>query len=124
VDILNSGGSIVDGTTAKLSSNDNDQTSAAIYEYSVWANPGDELTFVPRDSRYINLVVFLITVSSRLSGGLRFLQYLIHVSMYMWTVSITFSLLLEAAFGFCFPPPPHTHFINLFIVLVCKLSSF
>ncbi|XP_062143584.1 uncharacterized protein LOC133851267 [Alnus glutinosa] len=51
VDILNSGGNIVDGTTAKLSSNDNDQTSAAIYEYSVWANPGDKLTFVPRDSR-------------------------------------------------------------------------
>lgn len=64
MDILNSGGSVVDGTTAKLSSNDNDQTSAAIYEYSVWANPGDKLTFVPRDSRYINLVVFLIIVSS------------------------------------------------------------
>ncbi|GLT64134.1 hypothetical protein SLA2020_366440 [Shorea laevis] len=51
VDILDSGGSVVDGDTAKLSSNDNDQTSAAIYEYNVWANPGDKLTFVPRDSR-------------------------------------------------------------------------
>ncbi|XP_041018341.1 nodal modulator 1 [Juglans microcarpa x Juglans regia] len=51
VDILNSEGSVVDGTTAKVSSNDNDQTSNAMYEYSVWANPGDKLTFVPRDPR-------------------------------------------------------------------------
>lgn len=59
VDILNSGGSVVDGTTAKLNSNDKDQASPAIYEYSLWANPGDKLTFVPRDSRYVYLAIFL-----------------------------------------------------------------
>lgn len=58
LDILNGEGSVVDGTTAKVSSNDNDQISSATYEYSVWANPGDKLTFVPRDPRYIYLVVF------------------------------------------------------------------
>lgn len=50
VDIL-TGGYVVDGTTAKLSSNDNDQTRVSTYEFSVWANHGDKLTFVPRDSR-------------------------------------------------------------------------
>ncbi|XP_034210549.1 nodal modulator 1 isoform X2 [Prunus dulcis] len=50
VDILSSGGSIIDGTTARLTSSENDQ-SAAVYEYSVWANLGEKLTFVPRDSR-------------------------------------------------------------------------
>lgn len=52
VDILSSGGSIIDGTTARLTSSENDQ-SAAVYEYSVWANLEEKLTFVPRDSRCI-----------------------------------------------------------------------
>ncbi|KAK2968332.1 hypothetical protein RJ640_021721 [Escallonia rubra] len=46
VDILNN-----EGTVSKLISNGNDQSRAAVYEYSTWANPGEELTFVPRDSR-------------------------------------------------------------------------
>ncbi|BFG23849.1 hypothetical protein CerSpe_101230 [Prunus speciosa] len=50
VDILSSGGSIIDGTTARLTSSENDQ-SAAVYEYSVWANLGEKLTFIPQDSR-------------------------------------------------------------------------
>ncbi|XP_058008575.1 uncharacterized protein LOC110645700 isoform X2 [Hevea brasiliensis] len=49
VDILNSGGSAIDGTIANLASSD--QTSIALYEYSLWANLGQKLTFVPRDSR-------------------------------------------------------------------------
>ncbi|KAL4602871.1 hypothetical protein ACB092_10G084400 [Castanea dentata] len=51
VDILNGGGEVIDGTTAKLSSIEKDQTGAAIYEYSIWVNPGDKLTILPRDSR-------------------------------------------------------------------------
>jgi hypothetical protein len=58
VDILNGEGEVVDGATAKLSSIENDQTSAAIYEYSIWANPGVKLIFRPWDSRYIRLVAF------------------------------------------------------------------
>ncbi|XP_068304702.1 uncharacterized protein [Pyrus communis] len=50
VDILNAGGSIIDETTAWLSSSGNDQ-SAVVYEYSAWANRGERLTFVPRDPR-------------------------------------------------------------------------
>ncbi|KAK3034632.1 hypothetical protein RJ639_033587, partial [Escallonia herrerae] len=46
VDILNN-----EGTVSKLISNGNDQSRAAVYGYSTWANPGEELTFVPRDSR-------------------------------------------------------------------------
>ncbi|XP_050236465.1 uncharacterized protein LOC126686455 [Mercurialis annua] len=51
VDILNSDGNVVDGTTADLASSAIDQTSTALYEYSVWVNLGEKLTFVPRDSR-------------------------------------------------------------------------
>ena len=58
MDILNGGGEVIDGTTAKLSSIEKDQTSAAIYEYSVWVNPGDKLTVLPRDSRCIHLAAF------------------------------------------------------------------
>lgn len=53
MDILNSGGIFLDSTTAMLTSNANDQTNAAVYEYSIWANLGEELVFVPRDPRYI-----------------------------------------------------------------------
>lgn len=51
VDILNSAGSVVDGTTANLSSSGSDQTTTGLYEYSVWANLGEKLIFGPRDSR-------------------------------------------------------------------------
>ncbi|WCJ22340.1 Carbohydrate-binding-like fold [Euphorbia peplus] len=49
VDMLNSEGSIVDGTAAISSGSD--QTSTAFYEYSVWASFGQKFNFVPRDSR-------------------------------------------------------------------------
>ncbi|KAI9099060.1 hypothetical protein K1719_024827 [Acacia pycnantha] len=51
VDIQNGGDSVIDVTNAIRSSDGKDQTSTAIYEYSVWANPGEKLTFVPRDPR-------------------------------------------------------------------------
>ncbi|GAV83060.1 CarboxypepD_reg domain-containing protein [Cephalotus follicularis] len=51
VDILNSEGVVTDGTTAQLASNEKYQTSTAVYVYSVWANPGEKLTFIPSDSR-------------------------------------------------------------------------
>lgn len=51
VDILNSDGEVFDASLASIVSDGNAQTSTAVYEYSVWANLGDVLTFVPRDSR-------------------------------------------------------------------------
>ncbi|XP_062006215.1 uncharacterized protein LOC133723403 [Rosa rugosa] len=51
VDILNTGGSIIDSTTAGLTSTGNEQASYSVYEFSVWANLGEKLTFVPRDPR-------------------------------------------------------------------------
>ncbi|KAH7862687.1 hypothetical protein Vadar_008104 [Vaccinium darrowii] len=51
VDILNSEGTLLDGTAARLVPSENDKASAAVYEYSVWANPGEKLTFTPQDSR-------------------------------------------------------------------------
>ncbi|KAJ9187887.1 hypothetical protein P3X46_003301 [Hevea brasiliensis] len=51
VDILNSAGSVIDATSANLASSGSDQTSTGLYEYSVWANLGQKLTFVPRDTR-------------------------------------------------------------------------
>ncbi|XP_028797029.1 nodal modulator 1 isoform X2 [Neltuma alba] len=51
VDIQNGGASVIDAAKAILSSDGKDETSTAIYEYSVWANPGEKLTFIPRDPR-------------------------------------------------------------------------
>ncbi|XP_031274126.1 nodal modulator 1 [Pistacia vera] len=51
VNIFNSDVILVDKTTAVLTSNANDQTSNVVYEYSVWANLGEKLTFVPLDPR-------------------------------------------------------------------------
>lgn len=60
MDILDGAGSISNRTTATLASPANDQTSYAVYEFSLWANLGDTLTFVPRDPRYTFLMAFLI----------------------------------------------------------------
>lgn len=53
VDILNSEGTSVVGTTARFVGARNGQPGVSIFEYSLWANPGEKLTFVPRDARYI-----------------------------------------------------------------------
>ncbi|KAL6979629.1 hypothetical protein U1Q18_021284 [Sarracenia purpurea var. burkii] len=57
VNIVNNEGILLEGTIARLVTTGDDQASAAVYEYSVWANPGEKLTFTPQDSRYIYIVV-------------------------------------------------------------------
>lgn len=58
LNIVGAGGSVIDNTEAKLTSNAKDQLSSALYEYSVWASSGEELTFVPVDTRsaYLELL--------------------------------------------------------------------
>lgn len=53
VGILDCEGTLLNGTSARLVPAENDKASAAVFEYSVWANPGEKLTFAPQDSRYI-----------------------------------------------------------------------
>ncbi|KAK6155294.1 hypothetical protein DH2020_009542 [Rehmannia glutinosa] len=53
LDILDNQETLVDGTIARLVSAEVDQSGAAVYEYSVWANFGGKLIFVPRDSRVL-----------------------------------------------------------------------
>ncbi|CAK9310181.1 unnamed protein product [Citrullus colocynthis] len=51
LNIVGDGGSVVANTEAKLTSDANSQLNPALYEYSVWASSGEELTFVPVDPR-------------------------------------------------------------------------
>ncbi|KAG4913760.1 hypothetical protein AAZX31_19G204100 [Glycine max] len=51
VDIKHDRTGVIDYATAILKSHVKDETGAAIFEYSVWANLGEKLTFVPQDSR-------------------------------------------------------------------------
>ncbi|KAK4367254.1 hypothetical protein RND71_015134 [Anisodus tanguticus] len=51
LDILDSEGSVVGGLTARRVPFGVDQSSAAVYEFSMWASPGGKITFVPRDAR-------------------------------------------------------------------------
>ncbi|XP_017985129.1 PREDICTED: nodal modulator 1 isoform X2 [Theobroma cacao] len=51
LDILNGEGMVMHSTNANLASSVNDQIRTAVYEYSVWANLGEKLTFLPRDPR-------------------------------------------------------------------------
>ncbi|KAL2485720.1 Carbohydrate-binding-like fold [Abeliophyllum distichum] len=51
VDMLDNEGTVLDGTIARLVSSGIDQSTAAIYKYSVWTNFGEKLIFVPRDTR-------------------------------------------------------------------------
>ncbi|XP_022863174.1 nodal modulator 1-like [Olea europaea var. sylvestris] len=53
VDMLDNEGIVLDSATARLVSSGIDQSTAVIYEYSVWANSGEKLIFVPRDMRYV-----------------------------------------------------------------------
>jgi len=55
VDIYHDGAGVGDNAMAILKSHGKDETNTSVFEYSVWANPGEKLTFVPRDSRYIFL---------------------------------------------------------------------
>ncbi|KAG9457834.1 hypothetical protein H6P81_002342 [Aristolochia fimbriata] len=51
VDILNEKHEVLGTSHARLRSESKDQTGIAIYEYLMWANLGDSLTFVPQHSR-------------------------------------------------------------------------
>ncbi|KAG5072994.1 hypothetical protein JHK86_008205 [Glycine max] len=51
VDIKHDGAGVIDYATATFKSHSKDQMEAAIFEYSVWTNLGEKLTFIPRDSR-------------------------------------------------------------------------
>ncbi|CAJ1874972.1 unnamed protein product [Sphenostylis stenocarpa] len=51
VDVKHDGAGVIDYATATLKSYAKDQKDTAIFEYSVWANLGEKLTFVPWDSR-------------------------------------------------------------------------
>lgn len=53
VDIVNDKGAVIDGSTAKNLVTGNEQSDTT-YEFQVWANPGERLTFVPRDTRSKN----------------------------------------------------------------------
>jgi hypothetical protein len=55
VDIYRDGADIADNAVAIFKSHAKDQTNTSVFEYSVWANPGEKLTFAPRDSRYVFL---------------------------------------------------------------------
>lgn len=55
VDIYRDGAGVADSAVAILKSHEKDQTDTSVFEYSVWANPGEKLTFFPRDSRYVFL---------------------------------------------------------------------
>ncbi|KAH6758040.1 Carbohydrate-binding-like fold [Perilla frutescens var. hirtella] len=51
VDIFDNEETLVGSTTARIVATEVDPSVAAIYEYSVWANFGEQLNFVPQDSR-------------------------------------------------------------------------
>lgn len=55
VDMLDGVEAVVGSGRAEFLSDGNGQPGDAVYEYSVWARRGDKLTFIPRDSRYIQL---------------------------------------------------------------------
>ncbi|KAF5745936.1 putative carboxypeptidase regulatory region-containingprotein [Tripterygium wilfordii] len=51
VDILNSQNSFIGSTGVMLASDGGHQSGNVVYEYSTWANLGEKMTFVPKDSR-------------------------------------------------------------------------
>lgn len=53
INVMNSEGTVIDSANANLVSDGNGEKNAASYEYSVWATPGQKLTFAPLDSRYV-----------------------------------------------------------------------
>ncbi|XP_030454773.2 uncharacterized protein LOC115676056 [Syzygium oleosum] len=51
VDVISGEGNAFEVTRGSLISDGDEQTKTAAYQYSVWGNIGDKLTFIPRDSR-------------------------------------------------------------------------
>lgn len=64
VDIKHDGAGVIDHAIATLKSHAKDQTDTAIFEYSVWGNLGEKLTFVPWDSRYLYLILLVVRTIS------------------------------------------------------------
>lgn len=60
VDILDRDHRIVGQDIARVVLDDNDVTSRSVYNYSYWANLGDELIFVPQDLRYSILSLLVV----------------------------------------------------------------
>nr|XP_043609224.1 nodal modulator 1 [Erigeron canadensis] len=50
VSVLNDEGTVIDNTAARLVDTGNEHSNPALYEYKVWANPGERLAFVPKDT--------------------------------------------------------------------------
>lgn len=51
VSVLDDERTVIDSSSASLVVTGNQQSNTAVYEYKVWANPGEKLTFVPQDMR-------------------------------------------------------------------------
>lgn len=59
IDVLDNGNNHADGTIAKLLPDQNDETNVAVYEYSMWVNPGQTIAIIPSDSRYLSLLTYM-----------------------------------------------------------------
>ncbi|PIA38035.1 hypothetical protein AQUCO_02900110v1 [Aquilegia coerulea] len=59
VDAITSDGEVIDASPARLVPHANDITTSIVFNYSIWANLGDELTLVPRDLRNGEVKKFL-----------------------------------------------------------------
>lgn len=68
VDILDDKETLVAGTIARLVPAGVDQAGAAVFEYSFWANFGENLIFVPQDSRYVCSYVAVFGIWCKLNS--------------------------------------------------------
>lgn len=98
LDILDSEGSVVDGLLARRVPYGVDQSSAAIYEFSMWASPGGKFTFIPRDARCVNYILILFFLC--------FLPLVLSVSLFFLCSSATRSLSVSH-FGLSFKTKIH-----------------
>ncbi|KAL2934972.1 Nodal modulator 3 [Bienertia sinuspersici] len=69
IDVLDNGNSVADGTIARILPDQNDETDV-VYEYSMWVNHGQKITFIPSDPRTLTST----TVSST-NGSKKILFY-------------------------------------------------
>lgn len=87
LDILDNQETLVDNTVAERLSSEVDQSGAAVYEYSFWANLGEKLIFVPRDPRYVCFYFWKFLVTRR--------EIMLHIIL----VSYPFTLYSDSAFS-------------------------
>lgn len=84
VDVLDRNDEVIDVSRTRVVSNGNDQTGTAIFEYSIWANLGDELIFAPRDSRYF--------MSLAIISYLRLEKFILLSSLQTWFLLLFLNL--------------------------------